>query len=86
MTRYVWVVTYTHRHGTDFWVCATQEAAIRSCAETACEWISDIGYPEEGEKIAALFKAGKYQECINAYESATEEYFDMGERAVRDYD
>jgi len=43
----VWIVVYTHRHGTDLYVCATENGAIRKAATIADENAGEFGLGDD---------------------------------------
>lgn len=60
-TETVWVVSYSHRHGVDVQVCATEELAWRSVAGFVDDWAEDeLGEAnqEDLSKITDLLNQG----------------------------
>lgn len=80
----VYVVTYDHRHGDDVWVCATNDGAWKTCADTALEWCDDeIDDAKDRRKIRALYKKGEYRKCACVYSEASgREFFFVEQRKV----
>lgn len=48
----MWGVTYSHKHGVDFWYYSTKEEAELSTGEVILEWLRDV--PRKKIKIELL--------------------------------
>jgi hypothetical protein len=68
----VWLLTITHRHGTDHWVCASETIAERYLHEYVAEWfdveISDKDMPNDiGEATKLYFSEMQNRDCWESY-------------------
>lgn len=78
MSRTVYVLEYSHEHGTDVFTYATELLAQRARAAICVDWSSemldgvDLSTVSEVRralpaKTQVLFDAGKYDECVDVY-------------------
>lgn len=84
VTMRVWVVQYSHKHGTDVWVCATHEAVKRTVVQAIEEWLDDVDDEDVAERLRVLLLAGKREALIQAWRSYQDnpERFEWSENEV----
>lgn len=77
----MFVVVYTHKHGSDPSVYDSLEAAQAGVAAIMREWIDDL-LPEGQARIRALLAAGNYGEATASWNDLTHEVIDYCECSV----
>lgn len=78
----VYIVTYTHKHGTDVWVTSTNKRAEESIGRTILEYIEDVLRVDSKKKIKTLISEGKHLEASSEWFEQTEEWFEIIKRNV----
>jgi hypothetical protein len=69
----MWIVSYSHKHGTDVWGARSRDEAERSCCEVALDWVGGLHDDEAEAKVLGHAAAGRFWEAAAAYARATDE-------------
>jgi hypothetical protein len=79
----VWVVLYSHKHGTDTLVCETEKAAYHNVIDIMLEWIDEFDDPEQQRLLIELLQKEEYGQAINLWaEVKGDEYFEVDRMLV----
>jgi hypothetical protein len=69
----MWIVIYSHKHGTDVWGARSRDEADRSCCEVALDWVRGLDDAEAEALVLGHAAAGRFGEAVEAYTRATGE-------------
>jgi hypothetical protein len=73
----VWIVEYTHKHGTDISVYENSTLATNSAIATVLEYLGDLSNVDVQKQIIQLIESRKFGEAMTLYGEHAEEYFDI---------
>jgi hypothetical protein len=82
----VFVITWTHKYGTDMWVASTREVAKKTLATELLEAaVGELG-DEVDKKFKDYYRVGLYSNAIEVYFDAMRELetYEINERRVVD--
>jgi hypothetical protein len=79
----VYLVTYTHRHGVDSWICATAEGAWESAADLCLESVREFDQKDQN-RIKATYKRRDYTWAVLLYLGLrTDEDIEISQREIQ---
>jgi hypothetical protein len=83
----VWILSYSHAHGTDISVYRTEEKAGAGAIESMEQWFDDLEdrfFLSTGirRKIRRTMNQGDYRKAIDLWNGHTDETFEIEEKAV----
>jgi len=73
----VFVVLYRHDHGTDSWVCSTEQKAWISIGETIKNYFNELTDDAVEKKIRKLLNAKDFQKASALWSDHTTEWFEI---------
>lgn len=82
----VWVLTYSHEHGSDTSVHVNEASALRAIHNTMVRWWEEaiVGSTEYEEKIRQALNAGEVYEAARLWHDVTDEYFCVERCEIRE--
>lgn len=78
----VWVVEYTHRHGNDIWVKASEKEAWESVAAEIRDNLSEVQDEATQSKVMKLIADGDVRSAARMFSNALSEEFSVFDREV----
>ncbi len=83
----VWILSYSHRYGTDISVYSTEQKAGAGAIEIMGRWFADLEdhfflSSSIKQKIRRAMKAGDYCRAIELWNGHTDETFEIEEKEV----
>ena len=83
----VWILSYSHRHGTDVSVYRTEKKAVAGVLEIMERWFEDLEdryfiSSAMQQKIRRAMKKGDYGKAMDLWNSHTDESFEITEKEV----
>lgn len=81
----VFVLEYSHKHGSDVGVYDSPESCYNAIKQIMREWLYELT-PGTQEVIAEFIDSGDITAAMVAWQEATDEYFDISETHIKHVD